>query len=594
MDDAAAQRDAANALAREEAGALVDAAESSGKSGGGGGGSGGSGEKKRSGEPESAFVRLPCEGYGPQRFATEVGLRLRDKNIFRMGRTVVVVDEETGEIEQMDADWFRTEIARYMVPAKFIFDTKTGNVSYREMGMSKDVAGTVLKSSFFLEHLRPLMKVNRERMPIIRRIGPDAGKLVLLQSGYDGESRVYTLRGALEIDESMTLDKARRFYCELMEEFPLGDFREPTPEDLAIGMKQGKSRSLSVHFANLVSLYGSGLLSELASRMHFVYVANAQRSGKTLLAKIVTILVFGGADVQSLPKDDMELRKLLDSAARANDPYFFLDDLEGRLNSTALNAFMTSPVWKNRLFNRQVNFRAPKQTVVMITGNNLGLSTDIANRTLRCQLYTAEADAQARKIRRVIDEEYLAKPDVRRDALSALWCFIRDWDKKGRPRGQRVLKGFEAWCGMFGGVVENAGFGDPIEAPPKDDFSGDTESADMETLVQALVAEMDQGTSADPGKPLDKKEFTFDRLIDFCEELDCFSWMIQGTRKSDKDTGEKWTELTAGARSAFGKMFAGKYGGRRFTLPDGRVATFGKRGRNRHRRYEVEVRDPSR
>jgi hypothetical protein len=31
------------------------------------------------------------------------------------------------------------------------------------------------------------------------------------------------------------------------------------------------------------------------------------------------------------------------------------------------------------------------------------------------------------------------------------------------------------------------------------------------------------------------------------------------------------------------------YGGRKFRLPDGRVVKFGHRGRNRHRRYQIEI-----
>ena len=43
---------------------------------------------------EALYVRLPGVGWGEHRFFAEIGLRLRDKNIFRIGRDVIVVDDD--------------------------------------------------------------------------------------------------------------------------------------------------------------------------------------------------------------------------------------------------------------------------------------------------------------------------------------------------------------------------------------------------------------------------------------------------------------------------------------------------------------------
>lgn len=537
------------------------------------------------------FVRLPCEGYGAQRFYHEVGARLADKAIFRKERTVLVVNDETGAQEEMTANRFRSYVTQFMIPAKFSW-SKEGVEIHRECTMNKDIAGGCLESDHFLRHLRPLARVNRERMPIIR----SNGRLELLNPGYDAESGTYTLPSALEVNEAMGLADARAIYNDLVAEFPFGDYKEDNEENRARRVV-GLSRSKAVHLANMLSLYGAGLLDELNKRLHFVYVANAQRSGKTLLAQAAVVPIFGPAKTKSLPKDETELRKMLATAAFQNAPYFFLDDLEGMLKSTALNAFMTAATYSDRMFNSQEDRDARKQTVVIITGNNLGLSTDIANRTLRCQLYTDEFDAQARTIKREIDEEYLARPAVRRALLSACWAFVRAWNEAGRPKGRaqggRVLKGFEAWCDIFGGIVLHAGYGDPIEAPPSDDFSGDTEGSDMDTLVRSLVFYMDKQLGSD-GQPLKRHDFTFDDLVEAAVDQDCFTWMIQGQKRIiKKNDGEELVkmELNPGSKSALGKMFSAKYGGRKFRLADGRVVKFGHRGRNRHRRYEVEILD---
>jgi hypothetical protein len=529
----------------------------------------------------SPFVRLPCEGYPLSNTAREIGAILKSNGVFRRDSLPVTINRESGSVEVMSADRFRSYVEKHMVTGKVTY-TKEGTPLERPMSMGREVATGVLCSDVFIEQQRLIVKVNKERMPVVRA----DGRLELLAPGYDVESRTFTLPTALQIDEEMGMDQARSVVLELLKEFPFGDFKDDSPENKASGMA-GQSRSRSVHISNMVSLYGAGLLSELSNRLHFVYVANAQRSGKTLLAKTAVVPIFGPSKVKSLPKDDNELRKMLDAAALSNAPYFFLDDLEGMLKSTELNAFMTAPTWSNRKMNTQTDFAAAKQTVVIITGNNLGLSTDLANRTLRCSLYTEEFDAQNRQIHRVIDEEYLAREEVRREVLSALWCFVREWYKAGRPQGKRVLRGFEAWCLIFGGIVAHAGFGDPIEPPPQDDYSGDTEGADMLTLVESLVADMDKGAA--DGGAVKKKEYAFDELVDAAHAQDCFAWMMNGTKKRDKDSGDEWLELDQRSKSSLGKMFAAKYGGRKFRLKDGRVARFGNRGRNRHRRYLVEV-----
>lgn len=577
------QRDAANRFARQAAGAQIEPGKDPAAAGT-------AAEKPK--EKLQLQVRLPCEGHSITKFAKDVGAILKTNGVYRIGRMPVTISVEPtslGTIEPMDADRFIGYVEKHMMPGKMYFDKKAaeagaadGGKSFREQSMGRSVALATLRHDVFIDQQRLVTRVNMERMPIIRK----DGSLVLLKPGYDEAAKIFTMPTAIEIDEKMGMEQARAIWNDLVGELPFGDFKEDNEENRALGIV-GWSRSKAVQFSAAVSLYGSGLLSDLSNRLHYVFGANAQRSGKTLCAKMAVVPIFGPAKTKTLPKDDNELRKMLDSAAIGNAPYFFLDDLEGSLRSTELNAFMTAPTWSNRMFNKQVDFAAAKQTVVIITGNNLGLSTDLANRTLLCHLYTDEFDAQKRDIKRVIDEEYLARPAVRKDVLSALWCFIREWDKAGRPRGKRVLKGFEAWCDVFGGITMNAGYGDPVAAPPTDEFTGDNEGTDMMTMVDVLVSHMDK--PAGDAKVTTRKEFTFDDLVGVAVENDCFAWMVDGKELVDKETDEKSMKLTPKSKSALGKMFSAKYGGRKFRLADGRVVKFGHRGRNRHRRYQIEI-----
>lgn len=597
------QQEAANRKAREMAGSAVDAGfvpipDQT---------------KTADGEPKKhvPFVRLPCEGYPDSRFQQEVGAILNKNGVFRRDRVPVVINRETSAVDMMTPRRFSSYCEKHMIVAKFHWNPKAnggqGDWDKVPKSMNTDTAAKCLESDWFIDQQRLIRRVNPVRMPILRTSGPNSGKIELLPYGYDAESRIFTVQSDIKIDEQMPLETpkdgskrgARDIINDLVREFPFGDLKEDSEANRAAGLV-GLSRSKAVHVATMVSLFGAGLIHELVYRLHAVYVANAQRSGKTLLAKTAIVPIFGPAKATPKPESEDDLRKRLTTAAQVAAPYLFLDDLDGMLRSQSLNAFMTAPTWTDRKMGSHEELVATKETVVIITGNNLSLSTDIANRTLRCNLYTEEFDAQTRTIQRVIDEEYLARPGVRGEILSALWAFIREWDAAGRPKGKRVLRGFEQWCEVFGGIVINAGFGDPIEPPPTDDFSGDNEAADMQTLVHVLVAQMESMTDisgyAESGEenakpqPLKKKEFTFEELIAKAQEHDCFNWMMEGTEKVDEQ-GEKYTVLNQRSKSALGKMFAAKYGGRKFRLKDGRVVQFGKRGRNRHRKYSVEILD---
>lgn len=359
------------------------------------------------------------------------------------------------------------------------------------------------------------------------------------------------------IYDEMSLDEAREVLDELLGEFPFVD-----------------SRSKAVQVAAMLSLFGLNLLSRQAQVPMFVYTANAPRAGKTLLLKTVVIPVMGAAAVQTLSGEEEELRKVLDSVVREGSPYLALDNLKRRVNSPALEAFTTSATWSGRVLGQTGMFEMQKQTVVLVTANHAQVSTDIAGRALFVDLWVAEADPQAREIKRTMDDAYLSRPDVRQRVLSALWGLIRHWNAQGQPGGTRRLAGFEEWGRTIGGIVLASGYGDPL-AEPELVNAGDSDTQDMQSLVKLL---------ADKDQP--EEGFEFSALVDICLENSLFEPLLEG-KWVRPGGGEKEFELSAKGRSRFGKLLIG-YEGRVFRFKDGSAIRFGKRGRNHARRYRVE------
>jgi hypothetical protein len=251
--------------------------------------------------------------------------------------------------------------------------------------------------------------------------------------------------------------------------------------------------------------------------------------------------------------------------------------------------------------NSQKKFAVDQQAIVFIAGNNIELSGDLTGRFLLVDLEVREADPQKRIIHNVIDERYLSQDAVRADLNSATWGIMRAWNegirwdpkekkiikRDPRPEPSSVYRGFETFSRLFGGMVENAGYGNPMESTAAEI---NPDYADMMAIVERLADGVER-----------RAEYEFRRLIDICRELNLFEWHLEGKvikRKVVEGEGTmevtreiEQFDLTPSNKSWFGKLFSKTYGGSMFTIPDGRRVQFGKRGENRQRLYTVEIID---
>jgi hypothetical protein len=398
------------------------------------------------------------------------------------------------------------------------------------------------------------------RQPVLRA----DGRLKLLPFGYDRESKIYTQNSGIDFDENMPLEEAFHIYKDLLSEFPVGD-RKPG----------GQSRNEAVIISGLVSFFAATLQSPTARRLNFMVSSNSVGSGKTLLAQLMILTTFGSCDVQPLPETEENMRKILDTETLAAAPYIIFDDINGFFKSGILNSFLTAPTWSGRRMHSLTKFTEPKMSPVVLTGNNLEVSPDIARRFLHCKMNVEEADPQDRGIRREIDDAYLSRPEIRSKLLGALWAFVREWDRAGRPKNERVIRGYEEWSRIFGGIVTHAGFGDPLEPLPVEE-SGNSKMADMHALLGALVGQFLDEDAAE-------QEFGFQEIVDACVKIDSFAWMMDGAEKDGQ------FKLKPAKCSQFGKMLSEEFGGKKFRLPDGRRVQFGHRGKNRSKRYLVKL-----
>lgn len=561
MDSTQEQVEALNRLARMEAGALVDDAAAPSSTD--------VAVKTR----EMPHILLPGEGRRITDFAREAAQACRLNGVYRRDSQPCIINRETGGIEPLSAAKFCTELEEVAITsvAKVIRSDGEEIIVKRPKTMTKSVAEVALAADTFIYNLRRLERVNMVRQPIIRK----DGSMGYLPTGYDEESGIYTMPNDVEITERealMALDETQRKQALLgaaaviksaVREFPF-----VSPLDL------------SIQVASMVSFYGAMLLPANAIRLNFEFKANKHRSGKTLLVKMAVVPVQGKAIVMTFPRDENKLQDLLASVSKMAKSYLILDDVKGFLSSEALNAFLTAAWWGGRNFHAQTMFEAKRQAIVYLSGHELTLSPDLAGRFLECRLHVETADSTEARVKRPIDDEYLSSKDKRSDLLSALHTIIVLWDLAGRPKGKTLRPGFEEWCRIYGGIVEFAGFGDPC-AKRADDEGSDPEYDDMLALVKDLVDKFEKDDKL--------REFTFADLVERCVELKALSWAIEGQWKVDKETNERWYQISKRTESKLGHLFGNKYGDTIFQLPDNRKVRFGRQGKNRQRRYTLAL-----
>jgi hypothetical protein len=381
-------------------------------------------------------------------------------------------------------------------------------------------------------------------------------------------------------NDELSLEEATMFLRELLFEFPFNDRRVDAVTSFV------ESRSQAVQLAAMLSQFGSMLIPKNELRLGFIYNANSQRSGKSLLAKIVNIPVNGRMATQSWNIKDEELRKVLDAEIMAGSRYIVFDNVRGHMASPVLEAFMTAPVWRGRILGTPRMFEAANLTTVYITGNDMTVSSDMAQRCLICDLFVQEANVQDRTVSKPISDAWLMETTNRQAILSALWAIIRHWDAAGRPLAEESLRvGYQRWCEVFGGLVQFAGFGDCLAMPSEVESEVNTEMAHMKALVKTLSAPLLRKEEAEQ-----LKEYEFQDVVNAAHEGGYFTWMLDGKEVIEAVGGRNYV-LTAKSNTKFGRLlhrYAPPLGARVFRLTPLDTVRLSSKGTGRHKRFVFE------
>ena len=364
-------------------------------------------------------VRLPGDNRELIDFAMEVGDVLRKCDFYRRDRMPVGINRERARLDAITPQAMRTMAQRHLVFFKEKKqedpDGETRVITIVKT-MIVDTARAVLESWEFIDALPEIERVNPIRMPVMR----SDRRIELAPPGYFADGRIYTLDDVV-FDEAMTFERAVEIVRELLGEFPFHD----------------DGRSFAVQVAAMLTVFCACMLPKGAARPGFIYTANDSDAGKTLAAKVAIIPVHGKANVRAFPRKE-ETRKVLDQLAMEAATTILFDNVRGTLGGEDIEAFMSASRWRGRILGESTGFEVDNVTTCFFTGNESRPTRDMAQRSLFVELFLQELDSSQRKIRRQLNDNALAAPELRGEVCSALWALVRHWDAAARPNCEKL------------------------------------------------------------------------------------------------------------------------------------------------------------
>ena len=196
----------------------------------------------------------------------------------------------------------------------------------------------------------------------------------------------------------------------------------------------------------------------------FLLDANVRGSGKGLLFDLAALIATGRMIPRTPhPTDKEETRKLIMSLALAGDPTVMLDNVEGEFGNSALEAALTSVMWKDRILGESRIAELPLMPVWVATGNNVVLVGDMPRRVahirLRSPLENPEdrTDLRHPRLLKWAEQE-------RGRLLAAGLTLLRGYWMAGKPNQNLVNWGsYEGWSELVRATVVWAGMPDPAE-----------------------------------------------------------------------------------------------------------------------------------
>jgi hypothetical protein len=279
--------------------------------------------------------------------------------------------------------------------------------------------------------------------------GPD-GKIET-NPGYDPSSQLYFYPSA-DLDIPKVPNKPTE--AELAEALDLlmGNALIDFPFDGPCGGQSERAHALCM----VLQPFARQLIS--GSTPIYLIVKPTPGTGASKLVNIYSILSTGeDAVAQTETNSEDEMRKRITSVLLEASPTFYLDNINSRIDSSALASAVTTSMWTDRLLGETKTVRVPVKHTWIFCGNNPTMSNEIARRCVRIRL---DAKVERPELRTGFKHKDL-EGWVKKNRSKLIWAclvLIQNWIAQGSPEGEAVKGSFEPWSRVMGGILKSCGY----------------------------------------------------------------------------------------------------------------------------------------
>jgi hypothetical protein len=468
-------------------------------------------------------LHAPKDGEDPRDFAINLGRILgKSGRYFLRGEKVMTLHDSGRKLMPLEATEFVLGMLDYVLLLTWVKASQGEGGGTKEVPtkLNKEMANQVLSSPQFRRQLPEVDRVLPIPVPVWNG---DQKSIIKLTVGYNLQRKVLV---AGEVNfPVIPYGEA----CQILTERWLSSW--PYAKDDA-------ARSMSTVVAGMLAPFCDLLISPMCPRPAFVFTANKEGSGKTVLATMCLAPTYGDISATMVPEEitDVELEKRLLAIALSGKPYMLLDNWKGHLQSAALEGFLTKMQVEGRLLGENIMAEVHKSTLVFVTANTVKVSPDMRRRSLFVDLFVEEVQPETRQFDRWIDDMEIA--EGREILLGCLWSIIQNWAEAGCPRSNVKHGTFRQWGDIIGGICEHIGLPSPL-SPPKLREPADRDLGPFQRmLVKAMESELGE-----------KAEFKSGELMEIARGL--LEWDFMDEDKPADGTKELRTE-----RKIFGDMIA--------------------------------------
>lgn len=240
----------------------------------------------------------------------------------------------------------------------------------------------------------------------------------------------------------------------------------------------------------LAAIFTAVLRPVLPTAPGFLIEAPTRGTGKTLIAKCISILAGVEPHISAMRTDEAEINKTLLAMLRRGAGVTIWDNVNGRLESDSLCAFLTSQHYEGRVLGQSEILRFDNRLLLLLTGNNVLLAGDLSRRVLSCRIDSGDE----RPDKRAFALEPLAyvrkhRAQMVADVLEILKAHRKDALVHAK-RGVGRMASFEAWdervreAVLYAGTLGVVELGDPFEAVDAAS-DNDPETAKLRALLIA-------------------------------------------------------------------------------------------------------------